>query len=161
MCTKNKSNLSTVQRETQRQNFAQIYPLIFAPDTNILCIVSSRFTFCTSAAESVTDQWKVLNWERISFFYQQKSEVIMPIKEGICYCLVFVQSYEKIQRWNADKQKHRFHSDNLPIHSAKCSCYEYDGVLLLIIIITVMVIINNYLMMWCSFTWWDLSVYCF
>lgn len=45
------------------------------------------------------------------------------------------------------KQKHRFHLDNLPIHSAKCSCYEYDGVLLLIIIITVMVIINNYLMM--------------
>lgn len=37
--------------------------------------------------------------------------------------------------------------DNLPIHSAKCSCSEYDGVLLLIIIITVMVIINNYLMM--------------
>lgn len=76
----------------------------------------------------------------------EKSEVIAQIKEGICYCLVFVQSCDRIQRRNADK-KHRFYLDNLPIHSAKCSCYEYDGVLLLIIIITVMVIINNYLMM--------------
>lgn len=43
-------------------------------------------------------------------------------------------------------QKRRFHSDNVPIHSATCSCFEYDGVLLLIITITVLVIINNYLM---------------
>lgn len=73
----------------------------------------------------------------------------------------FPFSRDRIERWNTAKQKHRFHLDNLPIHSATCCCYEYDGVLLLMLIITVLVIINNYLMMWCSFTWWDLSVYCF
>lgn len=53
---------------------------------------------------------------------------------------------ERMQRRNPAKQTHRFHWDNLPIHSDTCSCFEYDGVLLLIIIITVLVIINNYLM---------------
>lgn len=157
MCTKNKSNLSKVQRETPRQkHFAQIFPLIFAPDTNLLCIVSSRFTFCTSTADNVTMEGIVL---REDYFYQH--EIRDNYADQKRNLFVFVQSCERIQRWNTDKQKHRIHLNNLPIHSAKCSCSEYDGVLLLIIIITVMVIINNYLMMWCSFTWWNLSVYCF
>lgn len=56
----------------------------------------------------------------------------------------------------------RLHLDNLPIHSARCSCYKFDGVLLLIIIITVMVIINNYLII-CDVLLLGgiLSVYCF
>lgn len=62
---------------------------------------------------------------------------------------------------SGNSHKRRFHSDNVPIHSATCSCFEYDGVLLLIITITVLVIINNYLMVWRSFAWWDFSVYCF
>lgn len=62
------------------------------------------------------------------------------------FLAVYVWSRERIQRRNPAKQKHKFHSDNLPTHSATCSCFEYDGVLLLIIIITVLVIINNYLM---------------
>lgn len=41
------------------------------------------------------------------------------------------------------------YSDNLPIHSAQCSCSEYDGVFLIIIttIITVMV---NTINLWCD-----------
>lgn len=52
----------------------------------------------------MTEQWKVFNWVRIFFSNQQKSEVITPIKEGICYLeFAFVQSCERIQRGDADK----------------------------------------------------------
>ena len=161
MCTKNKSNQSTVQRETETKLCTNLPPDICTRYET--CFVSrpwglhsararlevwpisvSRgctesggvFFKSTEVRDNYTDQWR---------------NVFLL---GFCH----VEGYRD---FNADQHKHRLHSDNLPIHSAKCSCSEYDGVLLLIIIITVMVIINNYLMVWCSFTWWDLSVYCF
>lgn len=100
--------------------------------------------------------WEGARWRGFFKFKVCRSETIRRR-----FSTVFVWSRERIQRRNPAKQRHRFHLDNLPIHSATCSCFEYDGVLLLIIIITVLVIINNYLMAWCSFAWWDLSVYCF
>lgn len=102
MCTKNKSNLSTVQRETQRQKLC----------TNLSPDICTRYRLTLYRVLKVyilyKHGWKC-DWSMagivlsedlfIYFFYQQKSEVITRIKEGTCYCLVFVQSCERIQRY--------------------------------------------------------------
>lgn len=66
-------------------------------------------------------------------------------QRGTRYSAWLLFSHVKGNRDEILINKHSFHLDNLPIHSATCYCYEYDGVLLLMIITTVMVIINNYL----------------
>lgn len=128
---------------------------------------------CTNASLNICT-WYKLTLYRVLEVYNlharswEGTEVEGFFKFEVCrletirrFLAAFVWSRERMQRQNPAKRKHRIHSDNLPIHSITCSCFEYDGVLLLIIIITVLVIINNYLMTWRSFAWWDLSVYCF
>ena len=153
MCTKNKSNLSTVQRETQRQNFAQIKPLIFAPDTDMLmCRVLKVYilyelkVWLINGGYCIERGFVFLLFFCFPFFLSSENQRYLhrSRKERFGFCSVMCW---RIQRWKAEEQRHRLHLDNLPIHSTKCSCYKYDGVLLLMIIITVMVIINNYLMM--------------
>lgn len=149
MCTKNKSNLSTVQREAQRKKKLCTN---LSPDICTRYFVSLRFTFCTSTAD-----WSMEGIVlREDFFYQHEIGDNSRRSKKELVTARFLFSHVKCG-YRDDK----FIRTIFLLHSAKCSCYEYDGVLLLIIIITVMVIINNYLMMWCSFTWWDLSVYCF
>lgn len=126
---------------------------------------------CTNTSPNICTRYKLTLYRVLEVYHLYASSwedarrrdffKIWSLHVGDSSEKVFVRSRERMQRRNPAKQTHRFHWDNLPIHSATCSCFEYDGVLLLIIIITVLVIINNYLMAWRSFAWWDLSVYCF